>query len=183
MVQSYGLKKQLRNLVLRVLCKIHGDRVLKRVPDTVYTVYVYTVYTVYRSHRVHFMKYLGIDYGRARVGTAVSDDEGKIAFPRSVLKNTGVSTLAGAIASLAGAERVLEIVMGLPRVVPGMDASLRDEIQNLAGIIKKQYQIPISFQDELFTTRMAEEHSAKNADASAAALILQSFLDRKNRVS
>ena len=128
------------------------------------------------------MRYLGIDYGRARVGIAVSDDEGKIAFPKSVLKNTGVSALADVIARLAKAERAFEIVMGLPRAIPGMDASLRDEIQNLADIIKKQYQIPVSFQDELFTTRMAEEHSEKNTDASAAALILQSFLDRRNKV-
>jgi len=129
-----------------------------------------------------FMKYLGIDYGRVRVGTAVSDEEGKIAFPKSVLKNTGVSALADAMARLAGAEAALEIVLGLPRAVPGMDASLRDEIQHLADIIKKQYQIPVSFQDEFFTTRIAEEHSAKNADASAAALILQSFLDRQSKV-
>lgn len=129
------------------------------------------------------MKYLGIDYGRVRVGTAISDDEGKIAFPRGVLRNTGVDALADAIASLAKAERVFGIVMGLPRVVPGMDASLRGEIQNLADIMEKQHQIPVSFQDELFTTRIAEEHSPKNADASAAALILQSFLDRRNRVS
>ncbi len=128
------------------------------------------------------MKYLGIDYGRVRVGIAVSDDEGKIAFPKSVLKNTGIGALADTIAHLAGAERALEIVMGLPQVVPGMDASLRGEIQNLADIMEKQYQTPVSFQDELFTTRMAEEHSKKNTDASAAALILQSFLDRQNKV-
>ena len=129
-----------------------------------------------------FMKYLGIDYGRARVGTAISDNEGKIAFPRDVFKNAGIGALADAIASLAKTEAALEIVLGLPRVVPGMDASVRDEIQDLADIIKKQYQIPVSFQDEFFTTRIAEEHSQKNADASAAALILQSFLDRRNEV-
>ena len=33
------------------------------------------------------MKYLGIDYGEKRVGIAISDEEGKVAFPKIVLKN------------------------------------------------------------------------------------------------
>ncbi|MBI2097007.1 MAG: Holliday junction resolvase RuvX [Candidatus Sungbacteria bacterium] len=83
---------------------------------------------------------------------------------------------------MAKREGVGAIVIGLPRIIAGMDASLREEILSVARELEKACKLPVILQDETLTTKIAQKHSAKNVDAAAAALILQSFLDRKNRV-
>lgn len=127
-------------------------------------------------------RYLGIDYGRARIGLALGDDETKMAFPRPVLEGGGVSNIVGRIAELAAAEGVAHIVLGLPPAIQGMDTTLRDEIITLADQIRDETGFSVSFADEMFTSRMAEVNSKKElSDSAAAALILQGFLDKQAR--
>lgn len=128
------------------------------------------------------VKYLGIDYGRARVGVAVSDDEGKMAFPRSVLPLKPEDKLFKWLAEILETEKIQTIVLGMPSVIPDVDTSLINEIKEFSRLLKEHLGAEIVFEDEMFTTRMAKAHSKKDADASAAALILQSFLDRGNKL-
>jgi putative Holliday junction resolvase len=57
------------------------------------------------------MKYLGIDYGSKRIGLAVSDPNGKIAFPREVIENRSKETVS-LIAKFCEREKVQAIVLG-----------------------------------------------------------------------
>ncbi|MBI2054499.1 MAG: Holliday junction resolvase RuvX [Candidatus Sungbacteria bacterium] len=127
------------------------------------------------------MKYLGLDYGRARVGVAVSDDEGKMAFPRSVLLSQPEEKLFKSLAEISEAEKIKTIVLGMPPAMPDVDQSLAGEIKEFSRKLR-ELGMEVLFENEMFTTRIAEAHSKKDTDASAAALILQSFLDRKNKI-
>lgn len=126
------------------------------------------------------MRYLGIDYGKARVGIAISDEEGKIAFPRQVLPAD--ETLSGKICMLLKEENIADVVLGLPEVPEGMDVSVRDEIQSFGEKLGIECNVTVYYVNEMLTTKIAAVHSKVNTDAAAAALILQSFLDRANRV-
>ena len=59
-------------------------------------------------------KVLGVDYGERRTGVAISDDSRTIAFPRETLDCPRAEQAAAAVARLAEAERVAEIVVGYP---------------------------------------------------------------------
>ena len=56
------------------------------------------------------MKYLGIDYGAKRVGIAISDAEGSIAFPRTTLLNDG--KMLPQLAKLIEEEKIGTVVIG-----------------------------------------------------------------------
>ena len=121
------------------------------------------------------MRYLGIDYGKARIGLALSDPGGLIAFPHTVV-HTPEEVIREAKAE--GAEAV---VVGLPLSFSGRPSAQAQGTRAFAAKLGQALQLPIEFENEVLTTKMAERSSEKHrADASAAALILQSFLDRKN---
>ena len=121
------------------------------------------------------MRYLGIDYGLKRIGLALSDPEGRMAFPFKTVARLDD------IAAVVKNERVGCIIMGLPP--PGRSRAWQRQnaaVKRCAGDLAKTVQLPIEFEDEAFTTKIAERHTAKDkADASAAAIILQSYLDRQ----
>ncbi len=54
------------------------------------------------------------------------------------------------------------------------------EVKQAALVIEKMTGIKVIFEDEVFTSKIAKLHSSQKEDASAAALILQSFLDKKD---
>lgn len=124
------------------------------------------------------MKYLGIDYGEKRVGIAVSDPEGKIAFPKTTLFNN--QWLWKNLSSLLVEEKISHIAVGLPFSADGIDTAQTVKVRNFAEELKKITNIPVDFQDELLTTRLAEKAGLQkeHTDESAAALILQSYLDK-----
>ena len=126
------------------------------------------------------MKYLGIDYGRARIGLAVSDEGGTFAFPLGVINNVrGLEEITKAVTD----KGATSLVVGLPQAIEGMDQSLILEIQQFAEGLKAKIGLPVFFENEMLTSKIAEASSKASSDAAAAALILQSFLDRQNRVS
>ena len=128
------------------------------------------------------MKYLGLDYGRARTGVAVSDDEGTLAFPRTVLYSLPEERLFKSLAEIIETEKARVIVVGLPSAGEGIDPNWKKEVEAFAHRLEVKLQIQVIWENEMFTTKIAEIHSKKKSDASAAALILQSFLDRQNRI-
>lgn len=125
------------------------------------------------------MRYLGIDYGKKRIGVAVSDEEGRIAFPRGIVGS--IKELARFIAR----ERIEKIIVGLPRSFDGSETAQTREVRKFAEKLKKEVSIPIEFENELLTTHMVEKEGVSKAhvDESAAAVILQSHLDKQARSS
>ena len=125
------------------------------------------------------MKYLGIDYGDKRIGVAISDPQGRVAFPRQVVFNSGEKTLKD-LKKIVEDEQVSRIVIGLPQL-PGVgETDQTKKVRNFAEALGKVVAIGVDFGDELLTTRLVEKGPIKqeHTDASAAALILQSYLDK-----
>ena len=126
------------------------------------------------------MRYLGIDYGDKRVGIAVSDPQGKIAFPKATLFNN--SRLVENLKNLIGEEKISKVVVGLPLAADGSETEQGKKTRIFVENLKKVINISIYFENEMLTTRLVEGAGVKKerADESSAALILQSYLDKKS---
>jgi putative Holliday junction resolvase len=131
-------------------------------------------------------RYLGIDYGFRRVGLALSDERGFMAFPYGVLDIAGMKpdNVIAHISELCKKEEVGTIVIGVPRGLASMqDTEMTDHAIRFADILKA-LNIPIVLEEEFLTSKQASHSPTpkKQIDASAAALILQSFLERKKNM-
>ena len=124
------------------------------------------------------MKYLGIDYGAKRVGLAVSDEEGKIAFPRAVIaKDEKTLTY---IVRMLKEENIAAIVMGDTRASGGHENPITKEAERFAKILGEKSGIPVKLVSELGTSVEASRYAPEEKghdDSAAAAILLQRFLD------
>lgn len=128
------------------------------------------------------MKYLGIDFGEKRVGIAVSDEDGKIAFPGVVLAND--QNLLKNIVDLCMKNAVKAVVMGESRDFQGQINPIMWKIEGF----KKQLEtigFKVIYEPEFMTSVQASQVTGENKmlDASAAAIILQSYLDKKGSIT
>ncbi len=126
-------------------------------------------------------KYLGIDYGSKNVGLSVSDDEGLMAFPLEVLPND--PALAEKIKKICAERKIEAVVVGESLDYSGKENPVMKKIRPFAEKLKAETGLPIFFEPEFLTSREAGHIQGENgkADASAAALILKSYLDKKSQ--
>jgi putative Holliday junction resolvase len=124
------------------------------------------------------MRYLGIDFGSKRVGIAVSDEDGKMAFPHSVILNN--ENLFAEVEGIIKNEKVGEIIIGESKNFAGEPNKIMVEIERFKKMLEGKTKLPVLFEPEFMTSSQAEQIQGKNDmhDASAAAIILQSYLDR-----
>lgn len=127
------------------------------------------------------MKVLGIDYGTKKIGLALSDESGTFAFPHSTIENND-KALDRIIAIILGS-LVEKIVVGESLDYKGENNPIMDDVYAFADRLEKQTGIEVFFEPEFLTTTQAgkEQGRRDNLDASAAALILQSYLLREKR--
>ena len=116
------------------------------------------------------MKLLGLDYGDKRIGIAVSDETMTFAFPRVVLQNT--KTVFEEIKKICGDENIAKIVVGMPTSFSGGKSAQAEKTEKFGKALEAFLGIPVGYENEIFTTKIGRD------DASAAALILQSYLDK-----
>lgn len=138
------------------------------------------------------MRYLGIDYGSKRVGLSLSDEEGRLAFPYKIVANN--LDLSDTIHNICGGEEVSAIVIGQSYDQYGKPNKIMGSIEDLKKTLEIELDMPVYYEKEFMTTVEARGREGKEinnakkigkikqaaADASAAALILQRFLDKKN---
>lgn len=132
-------------------------------------------------------KILGVDYGEQRTGVAISDDSRTIAFPRETLHCPRVEQAAAAVARLAEAEQVLEIVVGYPLNMNGTLGARTARTDEFLAELAKRTAIPLKKWDERLSTKIAEavliEAGTSRGkrrgvvDKLAAQVILQGYLD------
>ena len=127
------------------------------------------------------MRYIGIDYGTKRIGVAVSDESGRFALPKEVLQND--ERLRQTICSLAKEVRAKAVIVGESKDYKGNDNLIMEKIMPFKKELEK-LGIKVILEPEFMTSFAAQRFQGKNElhDASAAALILQSFLDKENNV-
>jgi len=132
---------------------------------------------------------LGLDPGERRVGVALSDLTGTIASPHSVIDRRSVE-LADAVRALCKEHSVEQIVVGLPTGLSGLEGPSAKAARVVGSEVAAATGLPVEYQDERFTTVTAEaallEGGVRRAkrrdvrDKVAAAVILQTYLDRKD---
>ncbi|MBQ7678676.1 MAG: Holliday junction resolvase RuvX [Butyrivibrio sp.] len=140
------------------------------------------------------MRVMGLDYGSRTVGVALSDELLLTAQAREIVRRNAENKLRRTLARLEEiivAEDVQDIVLGLPVNMDG-SMSLRAELaQEFRDKLERRTGIPVRMQDERLTTVEAEEilrangiprnEYKKHIDAVAAQVILQDYLDARNR--
>ncbi len=134
------------------------------------------------------MRVLGIDYGRRRIGLAISDPDGILATPLPVYARRGARADIEYIVRLAREKDAEMIVIGLPLNMDGSAGEMVDEVAVFADRLRERVQIPVVTFDERLTTAEAERVliqanlSRKKRkgvrDSLAAVLILQGYLDQ-----
>lgn len=131
------------------------------------------------------MKYMGLDYGLKRVGVAFSDSQGQIAFPHSVLGNTGA--LLGELKELRQKEGVENVVVGDPGAENEFQKDVLrfvKELENEGFKVFLEKEFMTSLHTDLFNkkkpvARKVKQERGEKKDESAAAMILQRFLDKQ----
>lgn len=126
------------------------------------------------------MRYLGIDYGTKRIGLAVSNEYANMAFPFLVIKND--KDLIKNLSEIIKAEKIKEVVIGDSKNYQMLDNEIMEEVKDLIQILEKEVGVDVSTHSEILSSSMAEKVQGKNEmlDASAATIILQSYLDLRN---
>lgn len=129
-------------------------------------------------------KYLGLDYGTSKIGLALADNEVKIAFAYSTIDAD--RNFLAALGRIVELEKINTIVigkLGMPGVGQG---SFKAE--EVGKKISKMLEIEIAYQEEMFSTKMAENNLKERGgkkikkldNQEAAKIILQSWLDKND---
>ena len=127
------------------------------------------------------MKILGIDYGTKRVGTALSDDDGQMAFPNSVIEND--VKLIESIEKIISENDIKLVVMGESKNYKMEDNLIMDDVINLKEIIEAKFKVHVELHPEVLSSAQAEFFQGKTdmTDAAAASIILQSYIDSNKK--
>ena len=125
------------------------------------------------------MRFLGIDYGEKRVGIALSSEDNRFAFPKKVLAND--AKLLPWIKAFCRENKVGGIVLGESKDFKGKHNLIMKGVLRLKEKLAKQLDMPIYLEPEFMTSQEAARIAGDNGllDASAAAIILQSYLDKQ----
>ena len=137
---------------------------------------------------------VAIDFGKRRVGLAISDPSCTIARP---LETIAVATDADAVERVvrrldelaADEDGLSTIVVGVPMRLDGAPSDATADVEQFIGQLRQRTAVPIVTEGERLSSREAESRLALNEpdwrkrkkllDAAAAAVFLQDYLDRR----
>src|SRR3989344_4161056 len=105
------------------------------------------------------MKYLGIDYGEKRIGIAVSDEEGMMAFPRTTLENS--PAVLDDIARLCKEEQIEKIVLGVPVSFSGRESEQARTTIAFGEQLALGTGLPVVHANEVLSSKMADTLGVK----------------------
>jgi putative Holliday junction resolvase len=129
--------------------------------------------------------YLGVDWGRRRVGVAVSDELGRMAHPLATLEPNSRAGLVQSLSRLAQERGAATVVLGLPKHMNGSEGESAAAVRALGTELEKA-GLKVVYWDERLTSWEAEGllregggslRAKGRVDRAAAAILLQSFLD------
>jgi putative Holliday junction resolvase len=133
------------------------------------------------------MRSLGLDIGDRRIGVALSDPEGILASPFTIINRRDESLDIEAIIDIIHQRQVGQVVVGLPRSMDGSLGKQAEKVREFTQKLCEHTEIPVEYRDERLTTVLAERlkqaattkktRGKARHDAQAAALILQGYLD------
>ena len=131
---------------------------------------------------------LGLDFGRARIGVAISDELQLLAHPLETISANQQS--AARIAEIVREKKVERVVAGIPRQMNGQIGTAATEVLDVVEKLHALLPCPIVTWDERLTT-VAANRALRDAgkktrdtrgyvDQVAAQMILQSYLDSRS---
>ncbi len=139
------------------------------------------------------MKVMALDVGDRTIGIAISDDLLMIANGLTTIERVGIKKDTGIILNLIKEYNCDTVVIGLPINLDGSDSIQTKKVRDFANALENKLRsnsmqgIGLKFQDERFTTSIAEDVLIKAdlsrkkrksvIDKQAAVIILQSYLD------
>lgn len=131
---------------------------------------------------------IGIDYGRARVGVAMSDPLGIFASP---LETVPAANIIDYLKRLSAAQTLARFVVGYPVNLDGRPSEAAADVDRFLAKLSKAFpEVPVSLEDERFTSVLAhramidggmkksERRDKASVDKISAAIILQGYMDR-----
>ena len=137
------------------------------------------------------MKIMGIDYGDARTGVAISDLLCSIVGSTAVVPSRNTEKAIADIVRMARENNVGEIVVGLPKNMDGTEGVRAELCRAFADQLEEATGLPVTMWDERRTTVEAHNilsqhnyHGKKRketVDAVAASLILEGYLNFRKR--
>tara|TARA_Y100000589_G_scaffold295932_1_gene302743 strand:- start:611 stop:1024 length:414 start_codon:yes stop_codon:yes gene_type:complete len=133
-------------------------------------------------------KILAIDYGKKRIGIAISDSKKSIAFPLKTIENKEIFLY---LKEIIQSEKIEAIVLGEPKALKNKENILFLEVINFRKKIISLFSLPVHLVDERFSSKIASKiildaniKKMKRRDKSlldkvSASLILETFLKKK----
>lgn len=135
---------------------------------------------------------LGVDYGRARIGVAISDELGMLAHALETIPAADLNTATKRVAEIARERDVECVVLGMPRRMDGVMGTAADEVTIFAEKLRPLLHCHLVTWDERLTTTAANRalrdagqkvrQTRAIVDQVAAQMILQGYLDRAQAV-
>lgn len=147
---------------------------------------LYKLYNI-RTYSIA-MKILAVDWGERRLGFAVSDETGRIAFPLSIVSCMGEKERTKAVLGKLTETGAETLVVGLPLTMQGKEGESAAAVRAFIRALEKSCAVPIVPWDERMTTDIAERASREKrggkrgkrherVDSLAACVLLQGYLD------
>ncbi len=122
---------------------------------------------------------LGLDYGAARIGCAVSDADERIALPAGTIAVPAKDVLP-TIAAMAQDRSVSRLVVGLPIGMNGKKTAQTAVVQAFIRRLEDALALPVETVDERLTSvQAARSKGVGSVDERSAVLLLQAFLDAR----
>ena len=134
-------------------------------------------------------KILGIDFGKKRIGIAITDSKKMFAFPLKTVDNKEIFSF---LKEFFLNEDIESFVLGESKTKKNTNNDLITDIKNFSDKLKNEFRIPVYFVDERFTSKIAFQiildanvKKMKRRDKSlidkvSASLILETYL-KKNK--
>jgi len=116
--------------------------------------------------------------GSKNIGIAISDNEGEMAFPKTILQNNERVILE--LRNLIESENVQEVVLGDSTNYHGEENPIMEDVHRFKKNLELQTSVPIYFEPEILSTQEARrgQEDVKKVDSGAATIILQSYIDK-----
>lgn len=139
------------------------------------------------------MRYLGLDLGSRTLGVSISDPTGLIASSYTIIRhNEEYERLINDVKEIVIDKKVDEIVLGLPKNMNNTIGPKGELSYKFKEMLEKSINIPVHLEDERLSTKQATDILISNdtsrkkrkkvIDSMAATIILQSYLDKKERL-
>ncbi len=123
-------------------------------------------------------KLLGIDYGTKRVGVALTDDTGTVAFPKTTYAND--RTLIPSLVNLIQRENISTVIVGESQDAQGVNNPVMKNVKSFVGDIERAVAVTVRYQPEFYSSQEARQLvDREHVDAEAAAIILNSYIEKE----